>query len=117
MSTATETLTFPGMTIHTNLSTAELVEHALRRSEGCLASNGALCCDTGERTGRSPNDKFVEDTPTIHDSIAWGNTNRPITPENFAKIEAMAIEHLCKRDELFRFDGFVGADERYRLKV
>ena len=117
MSTVTETLTFPGMTIHTNLSTAELVEHALRRSEGCLASNGALCCDTGERTGRSPNDKFVEDTPAIHDAIDWGSTNRPITPENFAKIEAMAMEHLCKRDELFRFDGFAGADERYRLKV
>ena len=117
MNTATETLTFPGITIHTNLSTAELVERSLLRGEGCLASNGALCCDTGERTGRSPNDKFVEDTPGIHEAIAWGNTNRPISPENFAKIEAAAKEHLCKRDELFRFDGFAGADERYRLKV
>ncbi|MBC8309980.1 MAG: phosphoenolpyruvate carboxykinase (ATP) [Phycisphaerales bacterium] len=117
MKTATKTLDFPGVTIHSNLSTAELVETSLLRKEGVLASNGALCCDTGDRTGRSPNDKFVEDTPAIHDAIAWGNTNRPITPENFAKIEAMATEYLGMKEELFRFDGFAGADERYRLNV
>jgi phosphoenolpyruvate carboxykinase (ATP) len=117
MKTATKSLDFPGVKIHSNLSTAKLVELALARGEGILASNGALCCDTGERTGRSPNDKFVEDTPAIHDAIAWGSANRPIKPENFSKIEAMAIEYLNTREELFRFDGFVGADERYRLNV
>ena len=117
MKTATKKLDFSGVTIHANLSTAQLVETSLRRGEGVLASNGALCCDTGDRTGRSPNDKFVEDTPGIHDAIAWGNTNRPITPENFAKIEAMATKYLSNKEELFRFDGFVGADERYRLHV
>ena len=35
--------------------------------------------------------------PGVHDAIAWGNTNRPITPENFAKIEAMATEYLGKK--------------------
>jgi phosphoenolpyruvate carboxykinase (ATP) len=117
MKTATKTLDFPGVTIHSNLSTAELVETSILRDEGVLASNGALCCDTGDRTGRSPNDKFVEDTPAIHDAIDWGSTNRPITPENFAKIEAIATEYLGKKEELFRFDGFAGADERYRLNV
>ncbi len=117
MKTATKTLDFPGVTIHSNLSTAKLVEASLARDEGVLAANGALCCDTGDRTGRSPNDKFVEDTPGVHDAIAWGNTNRPISPENFAKIEALATEYLGKKEELFRFDGFAGADERYRLNV
>ena len=117
MKTATARLDFPNVTVHSNLSTATLVEMALHRNEGVLAANGALCCDTGDRTGRSPNDKFVEDTPGIHDAIAWGSTNRPITPENFAKIEAIATEYLSLKDELFRFDGFAGADERYRLSV
>ena len=117
MKTATARLEFPGVAMHSNLSTAELVEMALRRNEGVLATNGALCCDTGDRTGRSPNDKFVEDTPGIHDAIAWGSANRPITPENFSKIEAIATEYLSQKDELFRFDGFAGADERYRLSV
>lgn len=117
MKTAIKPLDFPGVTIHSNLSTAQLIETSLVRGEGVLASNGALCCDTGDRTGRSPNDKFVEDTPGVHDAIAWGNTNRPITPENFAKIEAIATEYLGQKNELFRFDGFAGADERYRINV
>ncbi len=69
MKTATPKLDFPGVTVHTNLSTAKLVEIAILNGEGVLASNGALACDTGERTGRSPKDKFVEDTPGIHDAI------------------------------------------------
>ena len=76
MKTATARLDFPNVTVHSNLSTATLVEMALHRNEGVLAANGALCCDTGDRTGRSPNDKFVEDTPSIHDAIAWGSSNR-----------------------------------------
>ena len=104
-------------TIHRNLPTPELVEHAMRRGEGILASNGALACDTGERTGRSPGDKFLEDTPGIHDNIKWGAVNQPISPENFAALEKLAIEHLKGRGELYRFDGHAGADPKYRLKV
>ena len=103
--------------LHRNLPVPALVEHAMRRGEGELASNGALTCDTGERTGRSPGDKFLEDTPGIHDSIEWGKVNQPISPENFAALEALAIEHLRSKDELYRFDGYAGADPKYRLKV
>ena len=74
-------------------------------------------CDTGERTGRSPGDKFLEDTPGIHDSIDWGKVNQPISPENFAALEQLAIDHLRGCDDLYRFDGFAGADAKYRLKV
>ncbi len=117
MKTATKCLDFPGVTIHSNLTTAQLVEEALRRGEGVLAANGALCCDTGDRTGRSPNDKFIEDTPAIHDTIDWTTVNRPISAVNFAKVEALAHEYLKTKEELYRFDGYAGADERYRLNV
>ena len=117
MKTATAKLSFPGAIVHTNLSTAQLVEMAITRGEGFLASNGALACETGDRTGRSPKDKFVEDTPSIHDAIDWESVNVPISAENFSKIENLAMEHLQSKDELFRFNGFAGADERYRLNV
>ena len=103
--------------IHSNLAVASLIESAIKRNEGVLASNGALMCDTGERTGRSPGDKFLEDTPGVHENIDWGKVNQPISPENFSKLEAMAIEHLRTREDLFRFDGYAGADPNYRLKV
>lgn len=106
-----------GQTVHANLAAPILVEHALRRGEGRLASNGALICDTGDRTGRSPNDKFLEDTPAIHGSIDWGKVNQPITPQAFDKLEALAQKYLGSRKELYRFDGYAGADPTYRLKV
>jgi phosphoenolpyruvate carboxykinase (ATP) len=42
-----------------NLNMPELVEHALARQEGFLASNGALVVRTGIWTGRSPKAKFI----------------------------------------------------------
>ncbi len=110
-------LSFGSAVVHRNLSTAALFERAIRNGEGDLAANGALNVDTGDRTGRSPNDKFLEDTPDIHESINWGKVNRPITPEAFSTLEQIAVEHLSKRSDLYRFDGFAGADPDYRLKV
>ena len=55
-------LSFGSAVVHRNLSTAALIERAIRNGEGDLAANGALNVDTGDRTGRSPNDKFLEDT-------------------------------------------------------
>jgi phosphoenolpyruvate carboxykinase (ATP) len=110
-------LDFGSAKVHRNLAVPHLIEIAIKRGEGVLAANGALMCDTGERTGRSPNDKFLEDTPGIHNNIDWGKVNQPISPENFAKIEKLARNYLSKKTELFRFDGYAGADPSYRLKV
>ena len=104
-------------TIHANKPTAWLIEEALRRGEGVLAANGALAVDTGVLTGRCPKDKFLEDTPAIHDHINWGTVNRPITPEGFSALEKLARAHLDARETLYRFDGYAGADPTYRLKV
>jgi len=114
---APSTLDFRSARVHRNLATPVLYEHALRRGEGILASNGTLAVDTGDRTGRSPTDKHLEDTPGIHDSIDWGKVNQPISPENFARLEEMAVAYLRTRDELYRFDGYAGADTAYRKRV
>ena len=106
-----------GVGTHRNLSAAILVEHALRRGEGVLAANGALACDTGERTGRSPNDKYLEDTPGIHANIDWGKVNQPMTPAHFSALEAKVMEHMRSRSDVYRFDGYAGADPAYRLRV
>ena len=115
--TATKQLQFGNATVHSNLSTPALIELAILRKEGSLTDNGALCVDTGEFTGRSPKDKFLEDTPGIHDTIDWGKVNQPIQPELFAELERRALEHLSKQEDLFRFDGYAGADEKYRMQV
>ena len=100
-----------------NLSPTELIEHAIKRGEGTLASNGALVCITGKLTGRSPKDKYLEDTPAIHDKIWWGKVNQPTTPEKFAFAEQIAIKHLNEQEHLYVFEGFAGADPKHRLGV
>ncbi|MFG0331554.1 MAG: phosphoenolpyruvate carboxykinase (ATP) [Phycisphaerales bacterium] len=115
--TATPAIEFTKAKLLGNLSQAELVELAVQRGEGQLASNGALNCITGDRTGRSPNDKFLEDSPAVHEHIWWGPVNRPISPQSFDTLVQRAVEHLDARPELFEFRGFAGADPKYRLSV
>lgn len=98
--------------VYRNLAPARLVEAALARGEGVLSDKGALSVNTGKYTGRSPDDKFIVDTPAIHGEIAWGNINRPIAKDRFDAIKAKMLAYLQNRD-LYVFDGFAGADPKY----
>ena len=98
-----------------NLSVAELVEEAIIRDEGILVDNGALRVSTGKYTGRSPNDKFVVDTPSVHADIAWGS-NKPFSADNFNRLYNRMVAYIQNR-EIFVFDGLAGADPNHQLKV
>lgn len=102
--------------VYRNLSIAELAEEALLRGEGVFASNGALAVETGKYTGRSPQDRYVVDEPSIHDEISWGKVNVAISEEKFENIYNRMMAYLQNRD-LFIFDGFVGADPKFRKGV
>ena len=109
-------LTYLGITatkeIYRNLPVATLTEKALARGEGTLSNTGALVVKTGKYTGRSANDKFIVDTPAVHDEIAWGKVNRPIDKATYDAIYSKVVAYLQNR-EIFVFDGFAGADEKY----
>ncbi len=94
-----------------------LIEKALLRKEGILTSSGALAVTTGKYTGRSPNDRFIADDPSVHDHVDWGRVNRPIAPEHYRRLRRRVEDHLTRIPERFVFDGFVGRDPRYRLRV
>ncbi len=99
-----------------NLSVPDLVHTVLCRGEGRLASNGAVVVRGGERTGRSPLDRFFVEEAEAAADIDWGEVNRPVPREVFDRIWARARAYLQGRD-VFVFRGFVGADEHYRMKV
>jgi phosphoenolpyruvate carboxykinase (ATP) len=100
-----------------NASSAELVERAIAAGEGQLAENGALVCLTGDRTGRSPKDKHLEDVPAIHDKIWWGKVNTAVTPAQFDAALEIAVAHLNNRPKVHVFEGYAGADPKHRLGV
>ncbi|HTG32588.1 MAG TPA: phosphoenolpyruvate carboxykinase (ATP) [Thermoanaerobaculia bacterium] len=103
-------------TVYWNLSPARLTELAVQRGEATLSAEGALVCVTGQHTGRSPNDKFVVKDPATDGDIWWGEVNRPFEKEKFEALLARAQEYLQGKD-IFVFDGYAGADPRYRINV
>ena len=102
--------------VYRNLSPARLVEHAILRGEGRLSATGALTVTTGKYTGRSPEDRFVVDTPDVHNEIDWGKVNVPISREKADNIYNKMTSYLQGR-EIFIFDGFAGADKQYSLPI
>ena len=101
--------------VYRNMSPAWLTEQALLNHEGVLSDTGALVVRTGKYTGRAPDDKFIVDTPSIHDYIAWNNINRPISKEKFNALKSKMLAYFQNRP-LYLFDGFAGADELCRKK-
>lgn len=100
-----------------NLSTQQLVELALARNEGVLASNGALTVTTGPRTGRSPKDRFIVKDKITEKSVDWNTINQPISPDKFDALWQLANEHLNQKDAHFISDLSIGSDESYTLPV
>lgn len=99
-----------------NLSISHLVEIALARREGVLAATGALSIMTGKYTGRSPQDHFIVDEPSVHGRVAWGAVNKPLDKETFEALYQKVLAYLGEK-EFFVFDGFVGADVKYQLPI
>ena len=102
---------------HVDQSHDQLIEHALRRQEAELASNGALTVVTGERTGRSPLDRFIVKEPSTESSIDWGQVNRPFDPDAFKALWNRVEAHLAAQEEHFVSNLHVGSDPEYYLPV
>jgi phosphoenolpyruvate carboxykinase (ATP) len=97
--------------VHWNLRGRALLAHAARRGEGEFSAHGAFVAITGERTGRSANDKWTVKEPTTEDLIWWdGTVNRAFDNERFELLRDRALAYLAEQDELFVQDLICGAE-------
>ena len=104
-------------TIHPNLGTAQLVEHALANGEGRLAKHGPLVVETGAHTGRSAKDKFIVRDATTEDTVWWGKVNASMTPEHFAALKEDFLKAVAGKETLYVADLFGGSQPEHRVNV
>jgi len=103
--------------VHWNLGWENLHSIAVERGEARLTAHDVLLVTTGERTGRSPNDRFIVDEPGLADEVWWGKVNKSTDPKTFDHLLSMVRAHLDSADQLFVKDAFCGADPNYRMPV
>ncbi|MGF1550048.1 MAG: phosphoenolpyruvate carboxykinase [Sphingomonadaceae bacterium] len=102
--------------LHWNLAAAPLVEAALARGEGRLASHGPLVVATGKHTGRSARDKFIVRDEETGETVWWDN-NKAMSPEHFAALKADFLAALKDRETLFVQDLYGGSQPEHRIRV
>ena len=103
--------------VHWNIDSEGLHTQAVELGEAKLTSDSVLLAVTGERTGRSPNDRFIVDEAGMAEDVWWGEVNRPTAPAVFERLLVKTRAHLNEAENLFVKDAFCGADPDFRMPV
>ncbi|XWN35738.1 MAG: phosphoenolpyruvate carboxykinase (ATP) [Roseivirga sp.] len=101
---------------HWQLNPAALIEEAIKNQEGVLSQEGALVCNTGKFTGRSPQDKFIVQDQETRDTIWWGPINTPLAPEQFDRLYYKVTQFL-KGKKVYIRDVYASALPAYQLSI
>ena len=102
--------------IHYQLSPEELTAQTVSRGEGAINDTGALIINTGEFTGRSPEDKFTVIDDITRDTVDWNNFNLPIEPKYFDIVYDKMMAYFTDK-EIWVRDCYACADPTYRINI
>lgn len=101
---------------HWNLSPKNLQKITVDNNMGKETANGTLAVNTGKFTGRSPQDRFIVKDSYTKDKVWWGKINKPITPENFDKLEKEVTGYLSGKTIYVR-DCYSCAEPKYQTNI
>ena len=101
-----------------NLQLSDYYYHILQDNNNKVTTMQAISVNSGEKKGRSPKDKRVVFDDNTR-NIWWGDNspNNYISPKTFLEHKNYALNNLCSNKKLFIFDGYVGWDKNYSLRV
>ncbi len=102
--------------VHYQLSSDQLHSKTIENGQGVEASSGALSVNTGEFTGRSPQDRFIVKDDITKDKIWWGDINIPFDSDKFQKLYDKVVDYLSDK-EIFVRDSYACADASYKLNI
>tara|TARA_R110000868_G_scaffold360484_1_gene622495 strand:+ start:2299 stop:3915 length:1617 start_codon:yes stop_codon:yes gene_type:complete len=98
------------------LSPEQLHHITIEKGQGKEASSGALAVNTGEFTGRSPQDRFIVEDNITKDKVWWGTVNIPFSSEAFDKLYDKVVNYLSNTEVYVR-DSYACADNDYKLNI
>ncbi|MEM5563705.1 phosphoenolpyruvate carboxykinase (ATP) [Psychroserpens sp. AS72] len=113
---ALETYGIKNAKVNYQLSPKELHKITIDKGQGVESSSGALAVNTGEFTGRSPQDRFIVKDDVTKDRVWWGNINIPFDSDKFQKLYDKVADYLSNK-EVFVRDCYACADENYKLNI
>jgi phosphoenolpyruvate carboxykinase (ATP) len=103
--------------VHYQLSPEELVEQTVQRKEGVISSTGALCVNTGEFTGRSPQDKYTVKDVITEATLHWNNFNLPLEEKYFYQLKKKLLNYLSNKQEIWVRDCYACAHPEYHINI
>lgn len=99
-----------------NLTSKDLQKITVEKGMGKETVNGTLAVNTGKFTGRSPQDRFIVKDDYTKDRVWWGKINKPVSPENFDRLQNNIVDYLSGK-EIYVRDAAVCADVKYQTNV
>jgi phosphoenolpyruvate carboxykinase (ATP) len=114
--TALEKLGIQNTQIRYQLTPDELHEITIASGQGVETETGALAINTGDFTGRSPQDRFIVKDDITKEKVWWGKVNIPFETTDFDKLYNRVTAYLAGK-EIFVRDSYVCADKNYQLNV
>src|SRR5436190_12103597 len=103
--------------IHYQLNPEELINQTVQRGEGVICSTDALCINTGEFTGRCPQDKFIVKDAITENTVNWNNFNQPIEEKYFHQLKNKLLNYLNSKQEIWVRDCYACAHAEYRIDI
>ena len=102
--------------IRYQLDPEQLHKITIEKGQGFEASSGALAVNTGEFTGRSPQDRFIVKDAITEDKVWWSHINLPFEPSKFDSLYNKVVAYLSNK-EVFVRDCYACADPNYKLNI
>ncbi|RZN84193.1 MAG: phosphoenolpyruvate carboxykinase (ATP) [Winogradskyella sp.] len=102
--------------VNYQLSPDQLQSRTIEKGQGLETANRTLAVNTGEFTGRSPQDRYIVKDDITKDRVWWGDINIPFDSDKFQKLYDKVVDYLSE-NEVYVRDSYACADEDYKLNI
>lgn len=73
--------------------------------------------DSGEKTGRCAQDKYIICTESQREGLWWRDEQKYLSPQNYEEILDEVLQNLEQEQQIFCIDGYLGNHSKNRLHI